>query len=154
MLTKEEKIARIFKALDDYVERGGIEQRLKEQGISWGEFFAIRRADGRVAIRYEETQQDIAHQALHKREGIAESLLIDPTIDARRARVSADILERNAAKLHPERYGDRIQHDIQTVDLTGAIADARQRAAVVTDASWHALPGRQAIASSDDDPFS
>ena len=153
MLTKEEKIERIFKALDDYVEHGGLKAQLKSNGVSWAEFFAMRRSEGRIAMRYDEVQRDVAERSMAEIQDIAVEVLSDQSLDPRRVRVSADLLERQATKLHPERYGDRIQHDIQTVDLTGAIADARQRAAVVTDAAWHAIPGRQAIASSDDDPF-
>lgn len=153
MLTKEEKIERIFKALDDYVEHGGLEERLKAQGVKWSEFYRLRRTEGRVALRYDEVRQDIASRVMHKREDMADNILIDPTLDAKRVRVSADILLGQASKYDPERFGERIQHDVQTVDLTGAIADARQRAAVVTDASWHAIPGKQAITSDDSDPF-
>lgn len=101
--------------------------RLKEIrdaiGVSVGQFQSVLESDISFAARF-------ARARATGHDEKAETLLTipDEEPDVQKARLKSDNVKWFLAKLKPETYGDRIDLNVnQTVDIGGALADARAR---------------------------
>ena len=60
--------------------------------------------------------------------------IVDAEVDVQRARLKCDNLKWAAARIDPDKWGDRLNLDInQTVDIGGALADAMKRSRLICD---------------------
>lgn len=81
----------------------------------------------------------------------------DQTLDPMRLKLKSDNTKWLLSKMLPAIYGDKVQVQIETVDLTGALADARARTKIAhrtTDVITQAVDKTQSDESDESDIFS
>jgi hypothetical protein len=146
----------VMKAFETYSEGGSIGQALDAINMRRGDFYKVLRADPALKALYLEIQQSRADMMYDESYEISEQALNEGA-DPRGARVASDIRMKIAAAFDRDRFGDNVKVNIAgTIDLTGALIEAKQRAALpgrnldtITDAEYETLPS-VALASSPD----
>jgi len=114
----------VLKLLEKYAEGGSFNVHRSELNISGKGFYAALAQWPELEILYRDIQKLRADGMLHEVYDIA----LDSAADPKRARVQSDIRMKIAGLYDRARYGERLALDVQhTVDLTGALADARGR---------------------------
>jgi hypothetical protein len=107
-------------ALEQYAEGGTIGEHLDQLNMRRGDFYAYLRANPAIKNAYHDIQAARADMMVDETYGL-------DCADPRSARVKAEIRLKIAALYDRPRFGDRVALDVQTVDLTGALAEARTR---------------------------
>ena len=120
ILTEDE----ILKALELARKGKSLQEILSEMNVDAGTFQNIRDRDPSFKNLFENARADGL-------EYLADSLLtvVDDKPDVQKARVHSDNLKWLLSKRKPQIYGDRIELNVnQTVDIGGALAEAKRRA--------------------------
>lgn len=127
--------AKVQKVLALYADGGTQKEHLDTVGLSPGEYYAYIRANPAADQILEEIEKARARMMVDESYQIANDVLAvqvegQPPIsrpDQKAARVSADIRLKIAAMYDRKRFGDRLAVDLQTVDITGALSEAKTR---------------------------
>lgn len=103
-----------------------LKKLFEKHGIGATKFFRLTRENPNLGMAYAHAQHSRAEMQVDEINEIA-----DTETDANRARVRIDARKWVASKLKPEKFGDRIDLNVNgTVDIRGALAEAAKRAAL------------------------
>lgn len=103
-----------------------LKQTLKEQGVSAGCFFDAINTNPLQEVRYARAQQMRGELLVDEIIDIADT---EPDPQAARNRI--DARKWYASKMMPQKYGDRIDLNVnQTVDIGAALSEAQKRSAL------------------------
>jgi hypothetical protein len=112
---------KVRQALERYAEGGSLAEHLDDLNMKRGAFYEYLRRNHDVKAAYHEIQEARADMM------VDETYALD-CADPKAARVKAEIRLKIAALYDRRRFGERVQLDVQHVDLTGALQDAQTRA--------------------------
>lgn len=132
-MTKEQAIEIINTMVD---EKASLRVALHGYGIKPSDFYAYVWSDSYLTDLYVRAQSV-------KAELMVEDIIdiSDNEIDASKARNRIDTRRWYAAKIQPNKYGERIDVNVnQVVSITDALADAKKRL-LPNDASQHIIEG-------------
>lgn len=121
-----QKLEEIIK---EVFEGSSLKEALKKHGLSRGTFYSHVEKNASLSDSYV--------RALHARtDAVAEEILeiADNDEDPQRARNRIQARQWYASKLRPEKYGERIDLNVNTtIDIKGALEEARARALPMRD---------------------
>lgn len=110
-----------------------IKEILETIGLSHHKFWLYRKQNLSFADKFDQARQEAIERYTDDLLNIHEK---EP--DVQRARLISDNIKWIASKRKPTIYGDRIDVNVnQTVDISGALKEARQRKAIVGTQSEH-----------------
>ncbi len=115
----------------DSMYEGGIRKALKKHGVHPQAFYD-------ALSEYPLLDEQYARAQMSQAENFAEEIIeiADTEENPQKARNQIDARKWFASKVKPNKFGDRIDLNInQTVDLKGALTDARSRVREVLDIS-------------------
>jgi hypothetical protein len=125
---------KVQKVLALYADGGTQKEHLETVGLAPSVFYAYLRANSPADQILEEIERSRARMMVDESYAIAlDSVKLSAEgdvigkVDHRAARVSADIRLKIAAMYDRKRFGDRLAVDVQTVDITGALVEAKTR---------------------------
>lgn len=118
------KLVKVREIINELYGGLSLKKALQLHSMSGDDFFETMNQNPLLYDFYNRVQLNKAEMIVEDMIEIADDQSIDPT----RARVMVDARKWYASKMKPQKYGERIELNIHTVDITTALNDARSRA--------------------------
>jgi hypothetical protein len=117
-------IALAIEIIDEICSGASLKQTLLNRKVPIPSFFEYIAANPVLSNRYGRAQLARAELLVEEIVDIA-----DTESDPQKARVRTDVRKWYASKMQPQKYGDRVDINVnQTVDINAALSEAKRRA--------------------------